>query len=231
MKDKILEGLNPQQKAAVEHLGSPLFVSAGAGSGKTKVLTHKIAYLVKEKGLRPHRILAITFTKKAANEMLDRIVRILAIKPMWISTFHSFCVKVLREDVHKLGKLFNRSFVIYDTTDSLRVLKDILKRFNIDTKESGDARDVISKAKQSYRSSIFDYISALPYPASSYADVAEAYREALERSNAMDYDDLIYFAVELLSTNPEIRAKWQGRFDHILIDEFQDTNDIQFSLI
>ena len=231
MKDKILEGLNPQQRAAVEYLGTPLFVSAGAGSGKTKVLTQKIAYLVKEKGLRPHRILAITFTKKAANEMLERIVKMLSIRPMWISTFHSFCVKVLREDVHKLGRMFDKRFVIYDTGDSLKVLKDIMKRFSIDTKEAGDARDVISKAKQGYRSSIFDYISALAYPASGYADVAEEYRKALERSNAMDYDDLIYFAVELLSTHPETRIKWQEKFDYMLIDEFQDTNDIQFSLI
>ncbi|OHE57805.1 MAG: hypothetical protein A2Z47_01405 [Thermodesulfovibrio sp. RBG_19FT_COMBO_42_12] len=227
----ILKGLNPQQKSAVEYFDSPLFVSAGAGSGKTKVLTHKIAYLVKEKGIRPHRILAITFTKKAANEMAGRVERMLSIKPMWISTFHSFCVKVLREDVHMLGRSFDRRFVIYDTGDSLKVMRDIMKRFNRKTKEADEARDVISKAKQAYRSSIFDYISALPYPASSYAEVAGEYQKALERSNAMDYDDIIYFAVELLSASPETRRKWQGRFDYLMIDEFQDTNDIQFSLI
>ena len=231
MKDMILKGLNPQQKSAVEYLDSPLFVSAGAGSGKTKVLTHKIAYLVKEKGIRPRRILAITFTKKAANEMAGRVERMLSIKPMWISTFHSFCVKVLREDAHILGRSFDRRFVIYDTGDSLKVMRDIMKRFNRKTKEADEARDVISKAKQAYRSSIFDYISALPYPASSYAEVAVEYQKALERSNAMDYDDLIYFAVELLSASPETRRKWQGRFDYLMIDEFQDTNDIQFSLI
>jgi DNA helicase-2/ATP-dependent DNA helicase PcrA len=231
MKDMILRGLNPQQKSAVEYLDSPLFVSAGAGSGKTKVLTHKIAYLVKEKGIRPHRILAITFTKKAASEMAGRVEKMLSIKPMWISTFHSFCVKVLREDVHMLGRSFDRRFVIYDTGDSLKVMKDIMKRFNRKTKEADEARDVISKAKQAYRSSIFDHIAALPYPASSYAEVAWEYQKALERSNAMDYDDLIYFAVELLSASPETRRKWQGRFDYLMIDEFQDTNDIQFSLI
>ena len=231
MKDMILKGLNPQQKSAVEYFDSPLFVSAGAGSGKTKVLTHKIAYLVKEKGIRPHRIFAITFTKKAANEMAGRVERMLSIKPMWISTFHSFCVKVLREDVHMLGRSFDRRFVIYDTGDSLKVMRDIMKRFNRKTKEADEARDVISKAKQAYRSSIFDYISALPYPASSYAEVAGEYQKALERSDAMDYDDIIYFAVELLSASPETRRKWQGRFDYLMIDEFQDTNDIQFSLI
>ena len=230
-KDMILEGLNPQQKAAVEYLGSPLFVSAGAGSGKTKVLTHKIAYLVKAKGIRPNRILAITFTKKAANEMAERIVKMLSIKPMWISTFHSFCVKVLREDVQILGRSFSRGFVIYDTGDSLKVLKNILKRYNRETKEAGDARDIISRAKQAYRSSIFDHIAALPYPASTYAEVAEEYQKDLERSNAMDYDDLIFFAVGILAASPETRTKWQERFDYLMIDEFQDTNDIQFSLI
>ena len=231
MKDMILKGLNPQQKYAVEYFDSPIFVSAGAGSGKTKVLTHKIAYLVKEKAIRLHRILAITFTKKAANEMAGRVEKMLSIKPKWISTFHSFCVKVLREDVHMLGRSFDRRFIIYDTGDSLKVMKDIIKRFNREIKEADEARDVISKAKQAYRSSIFDHISALPYPGSSYAEVAGEYQKALERSNAMDYDDLIYFAVELLSTSPETRRKWQGRFDYLLIDEFQDTNDIQFSLI
>jgi DNA helicase-2/ATP-dependent DNA helicase PcrA len=231
MKDLILKGLNPQQKAAVEYFGSPLFVSAGAGSGKTKVLTQKIAYLVKEKDIRPNRILAITFTKKAANEMAERIAKMLTIKPKWISTFHSFCVKVLREDIHMLRRSFDRRFVIYDTSDSLKLIKDILKRFSRETKEADEARDIISKAKQSFRSSIFDHIAALPYPASTYVEVAEEYQKDLERSNAMDYDDLIYFAVELLSGYPETRTKWQERFDHLLIDEFQDTNDIQFSLI
>jgi DNA helicase-2/ATP-dependent DNA helicase PcrA len=231
MKDMILKGLNPQQKSAVEYLDSPLFVSAGAGSGKTKVLTHKIAYLVKENGIRPHRILAITFTKKAANEMAGRVEKMLSIKPLWISTFHSFCVKVLREDVHILERAFDRRFVIYDTGDSLKVLKDIMKKFNIETREADGARDVISKAKQTYRSSIFDHIASLPYPASSYAEVAGEYQKVLERSNAMDYDDLIYFAVGLLSVSPETKKKWQERFDYLMIDEFQDTNDIQFSLI
>lgn len=231
MKDMILQGLNPQQKAAVECFGSPLFVSAGAGSGKTKVLTHKIAYLVEEKGIRPHRILAITFTKKAANEMAERIGKMLSIKPKWISTFHSFCVKVLREDVHMLGRSFDRRFVIYDTGDSLKLLKDIMKRFGMETKEAGKAHEVISKAKQAYRKSILDYIADLPYPASSYDKVAEEYQKDLARSNAMDYDDLIYLTVELLSAHPETRAKWQERFNYLLIDEFQDTNDIQFSLI
>lgn len=227
----ILQGLNPQQRAAVEYLDSPIFLSAGAGSGKTKVLTHKIAYLVKEKGMTPSRILAITFTKKAANEMAERVERMLAVKPRWISTFHSFTVKVLREDIRALGRAFDGRFVIYDTSDSTKLIKDILRRFNREPKDAEAAREVISKAKQEYRSSIFDYIAGLPYPASSFAEVAREYQKDLERSNAMDYDDLLYFAVELLTASAEARKKWQERFDYLMIDEFQDTNDIQFALI
>jgi DNA helicase-2/ATP-dependent DNA helicase PcrA len=227
----MLKGLNPQQKAAVEYLDSPLFLSAGAGSGKTKVLTHKLAYLVKEKGVRPHRILAITFTKKAANEMAERVERMLSIKPRWISTFHSFCVKVLREDIHALGMPFDRRFVIYDESDSIKVLKELLKKRNLDPREAQAAKDVISRAKQEYRNSIFDYIRSLPYPASSYAEPTKEYQDELARSNAMDYDDLLYFTVHLLSVSPEARKKWRESFDYLMIDEFQDTNDIQFQLI
>jgi DNA helicase II / ATP-dependent DNA helicase PcrA len=227
----ILEGLNAQQRAAVEYFDSPLFVSAGAGSGKTKVLTHKIAYLVTVKGVRLHRILAITFTKKAAQEMAGRIEKMLAVSPRWISTFHSFCVKVLREDVHLLGRSFDRNFVIYDTQDSLKVAKNILKTCNADAREADKLRELISKAKQTFRSGIFDYIRSMPYPASSYADVAAEYQKELERSNAMDYDDLIFLTVELLSSFPGARQKWQERFDYLMIDEFQDTNDIQFQLV
>jgi DNA helicase-2/ATP-dependent DNA helicase PcrA len=227
----MLKGLNPQQKAAVQYLDSPLFLSAGAGSGKTKVLTHKIAYLVKEKAIKAHRILAITFTKKAANEMAERVEKMLGIKPRWISTFHSFCVKILREDVHTLGLPFDRRFVIYDEDDSIKVLKDVLKRQNRDRKEAVIAREVISKAKQEYRGSIIDHIKALPYPASSFAETAREYLGDLERSNAMDYDDLLYFTVHLLYSSPEVRKKWQEKFDYLMIDEFQDTNDIQFLLI
>jgi DNA helicase-2/ATP-dependent DNA helicase PcrA len=227
----MLKGLNPQQKAAVEYLDTPLFLSAGAGSGKTKVLTHKIAYLVKEKGVRPHRILAITFTKKAAGEMAERIERMLDIKPKWISTFHSFCVKVLREDVPALSLPFDGRFVIYDQDDTLKLLKEILKRQNREPKEVQSVREIISKAKQEYRGSIVDHIKALPYPASSFAETAKEYQAELERSNAMDYDDLLYFTVQLLYSSPEVRKKWQERFDYLMIDEFQDTNDIQFLLI
>jgi len=229
--NKMLNGLNQEQKAAVEHFGSPLLLLAGAGSGKTKVLTHKIGYLIREKGIKPHRILAITFTKKAAQEMAGRVERMLAIKPRSISTFHSFCVRVLREDIASLGRNFDRKFIIYDQMDSKRALKDILKRFNLDSKEAEDAQRTISKAKQAYRSNIVEYISSLSFPRNHYAEVAEAYHRDLERSNALDYDDLIHYTTHLFVTRPETLAKWQDRYDFFMVDEFQDTNEIQYSLI
>jgi DNA helicase-2/ATP-dependent DNA helicase PcrA len=227
----MLKGLNQEQKAAVEHFGSPLLLLAGAGSGKTKVLTHKIGYLIKEKGIRPHRILAITFTKKAAQEMAGRVERMLAIKPRSVSTFHSFCVRVLREDIASLGRNFDRKFIIYDQTDSKKTLKELLKRFNLDPREADDAQKTLSKAKQTYRDNIVEYISSLPFPQNEYAEVAGAYQRELEQSNALDYDDLIHFATHLFVQRPEVLGKWQDRYDFIMVDEFQDTNEIQYSLI
>ena len=228
----MLKGLNQEQKAAVEHFGSPLLLLAGAGSGKTKVLTHKIGYLIRDKGIKPHRILAITFTKKAAQEMAGRVERMLAIKPRSVSTFHSFCVRVLREDIAALGRNFDKNFIIYDQTDSKKTVKDILKRLNLDPKETDAAQKTISKAKQAYRGgNIVEHIAALPYPQNQHAEVASAYGRDLEQSNALDYDDLIYYTSHLLVTRPEARGKWQDRYDFFMVDEFQDTNEIQYSLI
>ncbi len=227
----ILDGLNPQQREAVEHFGSPLLVLAGAGSGKTKVITHKIAWLVKEKGIKADRILAITFTRKAAREMQERVEHILGIRPKWISTFHAFCVRVLRENIADLERSFDRRFNIYDEKDSLKVLKDVLRNLNRDIKNAETAKAIISKAKQEYRDNITGYIAGLPYPASAYAQVAEKYQAELEQSNAMDYDDLIYFVVHLFIKKPGVRKRWQDHFDYILVDEYQDTNKIQYLLI
>ncbi|MBF0558206.1 MAG: UvrD-helicase domain-containing protein [Nitrospirae bacterium] len=227
----ILDGLNPQQREAVVHFGSPLLVLAGAGSGKTKVITHKIAWLVKEKGIKANRILAITFTKKAAAEMQERVEHLLGSRPKWISTFHAFCVRVLRENIADLEKGFDRRFNIYDEHDSNKLLKDVLRNMNMDIKNAEAAKSVISKAKQEYRDNIIDYIAGLPYPASAYARAAEQYAAILQQSNAMDYDDLIYFVVDLLFKKPHIRKLWQERFDYILVDEYQDTNKIQYLLI
>ncbi|MHB8880291.1 MAG: ATP-dependent helicase [Thermodesulfovibrionales bacterium] len=227
----MVKGLNQAQKAAVEHFGSPLLLLAGAGSGKTKVLTHKIGYLIREKGIRPHRILAITFTKKAAQEMAGRVETMLAIKPRSVSTFHSFCVRVLREDIASLGRNFDQRFIIYDQTDSKKTLKDILKRFNLDPKEADDAQKIISKAKQTYRDNMVEYISSLPYPQNQYAEVANVYQRVLEQSNALDYDDLIHYTTQLFVTSAATLGKWQDRYDFVMVDEFQDTNEIQYSLI
>jgi DNA helicase II / ATP-dependent DNA helicase PcrA len=227
----ITDGLNIQQKEAVEHFGSPLLVLAGAGSGKTKVITHKIAWLIQKKGIKPNRILAITFTKKAAREMQERVEKLLSVKPRWISTFHSFCARLLREDIGALGRAYNGNFAIYDEHDSRKLLKDVLTRAGLDPKLIDAAKDVISKAKQSYRANIVDYIAGLPYPQSAYAPVAAQYLEDMEKSNALDYDDLIYLAVALLAGKEDIRVRWQDRFDYILVDEYQDTNKIQYMLI
>jgi DNA helicase-2/ATP-dependent DNA helicase PcrA len=227
----IVSGLNEQQRAAVEHFGSPLLVLAGAGSGKTKVITHKIAWLIREKGIRPSRILAITFTKKAAKEMQERVEKLLGKRPRWISTFHAFCVRVLRESIEALGRGYNRTFAIYDEHDSLKLLKEILKEAGMDLKHADAARSIISKAKQEYRGDIVDYIASLPYPTSAYAPVAARYLAGMEQSNALDYDDLIYLTVDLLSRHPDVRELWTGRFDYILVDEYQDTNKIQYLLI
>ena len=227
----ITDGLNRQQKEAVEHFGSPLLVLAGAGSGKTRVITTKIAWLIKEKGIRANRILAITFTKKAAREMQERVERLLSVKPKWISTFHSFCVRVLRENIAALERKYDKNFAIYDEHDSIKVIKDILREGGMDVKHADAAKGVISKAKQNYRSDIVDYIGSLPYPMSSFAPVAAQYLIEMEKSNALDYDDIIYLAVDLFSKKPDIRRYWQERFDYILVDEYQDTNKIQYLLI
>jgi DNA helicase-2/ATP-dependent DNA helicase PcrA len=227
----ITDGLNKQQKEAVEHFGSPLLVLAGAGSGKTKVITTKIAWLIKEKGIRPNRVLAITFTKKAAREMQERVERLLSVKPKWISTFHSFCVRILRENIAALERNYNKTFAIYDEHDSIKVIKDILREGGMDIKHADAAKGVISKAKQDYRGDIIDYIAGLPYPMSGFAPVAAQYLAEMEKSNALDYDDIIYLAVDLLSRKPDLRRHWQERFDYILVDEYQDTNKIQYMLI
>ncbi|MGC2064497.1 MAG: ATP-dependent helicase [Thermodesulfovibrionales bacterium] len=227
----MLTGLNKAQKAAVEHFGSPLLLLAGAGSGKTRVLTHKIGYLIREKGFRPHRILAITFTKKAAQEMAGRVEKMLAIKPRSVSTFHSFCVRVLREDIAALGKNFDARFVIYDQTDSRKTLKEILTRLSLDPKEADEVKGIVSDAKQAYRDNIVQYIASLPYPRDQYAEVAAIYQRYLEQSNALDYDDLIYYTTDLFVNRPEVLGKWQDRYDFFMVDEFQDTNEIQYTLI
>ncbi|HHV11318.1 MAG TPA: DNA helicase PcrA [Clostridiales bacterium] len=230
----IYDKLNPEQKRAVLHGKGPLLILAGAGSGKTRVLTHRIAYLIEERGVNPWNILAITFTNKAAKEMRERVDRLVGFgsEDIWVSTFHSTCVRILRRFADTIG--YSRSFTIYDTDDSKTLMRDICKYLNIDTKKMNERSilSVISKAKD-------ELISPEEFERTSYGDItrnkyAKAYLEyqkRLKASNAMDFDDLICKTVELFQTNQEALSYYQHRFRYIMVDEYQDTNTAQFHFI
>ncbi|MBF0328779.1 MAG: UvrD-helicase domain-containing protein [Nitrospirae bacterium] len=226
----ILDSLNLHQKEAVLHNDGPLLVIAGAGSGKTKVITHKIAHLVQEHKTNPNRILAITFTKKAAEEMLSRVSQMLHMRPRWISTFHSFCVKILRQEIEHLGQGYTKNFVIYDESDTSKIIKDAIKKFSMKDTKAAHVRRVISLAKQTLRESIYDYINSMPFPDRLIANVYKEYQGVLNSSNALDYDDIIYITTQILNRDGKILAKWKSHFDALLIDEYQDTNPIQNTL-
>ncbi len=230
----IYETLNPMQQEAVYHTEGPLLILAGAGSGKTRVLTHRIAYLIDEKGVNPWNILAITFTNKAAGEMRERVDDIVGFgsEQIWVSTFHSACVRILRRFADFLG--YERNFVIYDTDDSKSVIKEICKRLNIDTKIHKERAllSAISAAKN-------EMISASEYGLNAAGDfgkqrIAEVYREyekVLLKNNAMDFDDLLVKTVEVLRNHEDARNYYQERFKYIMVDEYQDTNTVQFRLV
>ncbi|WP_297457101.1 UvrD-helicase domain-containing protein [Persephonella sp.] len=227
---EILEGLNPQQKEAVEYFSSPLLVLAGAGSGKTRVITHKIMYLVEKFGIPVNRILAITFTNKAANEMKERVVKALDLQnePEWITTFHSLSAKILRIEAQHIG--YKNDFVIYDEEDSKKVLKDVIKELDLDSEVYKPERlkNIISQIKQNLDESILDfYAFTMPHLPKIY----QKYQEHLAFSNAMDFDDLLLNVVKLFKENPEILKKWQEKFDYILVDEYQDTNLVQHEIL
>jgi DNA helicase-2/ATP-dependent DNA helicase PcrA len=227
---KILEGLNEEQKKAVLHFSSPLLVLAGAGSGKTRVITHKIMYLVEKLSIPVDRILAITFTNKAASEMKERVVNALSLEeePRWITTFHSLSAKILRTDAEHIG--YNRDFIIYDEEDSKKAIKDVIKELDIDNEiyKPEKVKNVISQIKQNLDESVLEfYAFTLPHLPKIY----EKYNEHLAFSNAMDFDDLLLNVVKLFRENPEILKKWQDRFDYILVDEYQDTNLVQHEIL
>ena len=229
----LLDGLNPAQEAAVTHLGGPLLVLAGAGSGKTRVLTRRIAWLIQEQGASPFSILAITFTNKAADEMKARVGTLVGpvAQKMWVSTFHSACVRILRRDADAIG--FPSSFTIYDQADAVRLTGYVLRDLNIDTKKM-PPRSVhaqISAAKNDYV-----LVDAYADRAGSYTErkLAEVYREyqaRLLRAGAMDFDDILLNAVELFRRHPDVLAHYRQRFEHVLVDEYQDTNKVQNSLV
>ena len=233
LTDRLLNGMNPPQAEAVKATEGPLLIMAGAGSGKTRVLTHRIAYLMVEKGVNPYNILAITFTNKAAREMKDRIGNILGgvADEIWISTFHSMCVRILRRDIDRIG--FTRNFTILDTTDQLSVIKSILKDKNIDPKKF-DPRSIlgsISSAKNELKTTEEFSKEAGSYYDNVVSDVYEEYQKRLRKNQALDFDDLIMTTIQLFQRVPEVLEFYQRKFQYIHVDEYQDTNRAQYMLV
>ncbi len=228
-----LEGLNDRQKEAVLHHEGPLLIMAGAGSGKTRVITHKIAYLIKEKNIFPGNILAITFTNKAAGEMKDRVAKLLDtnVDTMWMGTFHAICVRILRRDIHKIG--YDRSFSIYDRDDQITLIRECIKELNVD-KELFKERSILAQISK-FKDEQIDpdkYINENygDYYNRNVGELYALYQKKLKKYNALDFDDLIIKAVELLMAEKEIREYYQNRFQYVFVDEYQDTNKIQYSL-
>ncbi len=231
--DPLLEGLNPEQQKAVAHAGSPLLVVAGAGSGKTRVLTRRIAYIMARREVRPYEILAITFTNKAAGEMKERVADLVGpiAKSMWVSTFHSSCVRMLRQEVERLG--YSSSFSIYDSADSQKLISRVMETLNLDAKRypARQFQHLISNAKNELQTP-YEYLSkATNQFETIVADVYTMYEKRLQQANAMDFDDLIMKTVQVLQKHPEAKARFRSRFRHILVDEYQDTNHAQYVLI
>lgn len=230
----IYDTLNKEQKEAVLQTEGPLLLLAGAGSGKTRVLTHRIAYLIDEMGVKPWNILAITFTNKAAGEMRERVDNLVGFgaDQIWVSTFHSACVRILRRHIDRLG--FENGFTIYDTDDQKTVIKAICKSLNIDTKAYKERAimGVISSAKDELVDVREYELNAVgDFAKSVYAKVYREYQETLKKNNALDFDDIIVKTVELFKNCPEVLDTYQERFRYIMVDEYQDTNTAQFELV
>ena len=230
----IYDTLNTEQREAVFHTEGPVLILAGAGSGKTRVLTHRIAYLIEEKGVNPWNIMAITFTNKAAGEMRERVDKIVGFgaESIWVSTFHSSCVRMLRRFIDRLG--YDTNFTIYDADDQKTLMKDICKRLNIDTKVYKEKAILaaISSAKD-------ELISPEEYELQNMADFSKKkvilaykeYQKELKKNNALDFDDLIVKTVELFQSCPDVLEYFQERFRYIMVDEYQDTNTAQFKFV
>jgi DNA helicase-2/ATP-dependent DNA helicase PcrA len=223
------------QREAVQHTEGPLLILSGAGSGKTRVITHRVAYLIKHHHISPFRILAVTFTNKAANEMKERLDRLVGegmSKNLWVATFHATCARILRRDIEQLDG-FTRNFTIYDKGEQVTVVKDILRQLGLDDKQYSprSIHDLIGKAKN-------DFIKP-----STYADTVEGfyekivarvypeYQDTLRKNNALDFDDLLNFTVELFRNYPDVLEYYQKKFEHVLVDEYQDTNQCQYELV
>ena len=229
----LLDGLNPQQRAAVVHAGGPLLIVAGAGSGKTRVLTHRIGYLLAERNVRPSEILAITFTNKAAGEMKERVGQLVgaASRAMWVSTFHSACVRILRSEAKRLG--FGSSFSIYDSADSQRLLTLVSRDLDLDSKRFTPR--MLAAAISNLKNELIDWETARSQASNAIekevAEVYANYQQRLRQANALDFDDLIGTTVDLLRAFPDVAEHYRRRFRHILVDEYQDTNHAQYALV
>ncbi|MGH8911918.1 MAG: DNA helicase PcrA [Acidimicrobiia bacterium] len=229
----LFEGLNPAQREAVAATEGPLLVVAGAGSGKTRVLTHRIAHLIRDRRMRPEQILAITFTNKAANEMRERVAGLVGgvRRSMWVSTFHSACVRILRAEAHRLG--YRSGFSIYDEADSVRLMTQVVKDLDLDTKRfpPRTVKATISNAKNE----LIDYETFTAAGDGFYheqvSDMYRLYQQRLLEASAMDFDDLLMITVELLGAFPDVARQYQERFRYVHVDEYQDTNKAQYVLV
>ena len=230
----IYDTLNKEKKEAELHTEGPLLLLAGAGSGKTRVLTHRVAYLIDEMGVNPWNILAITFTNKAAQEMRERVDQIAGFgaDQVWVATFPATCMRILRRHIDRLG--YDSNFTIYDTDDQKSVIKQVCKRLNIDTKmykertllsEISSAKDELVDVRE------FEVKSVGDYKKSVIAKVYREYQETLKKSNALDFDDLLLKTVQLFQTQRDVLEYYQERFRYIMVDEYQDTNGVQFELV
>ena len=233
IQNKLLDGMNPGQKEAVAYTEGPLLIMAGAGSGKTRVLTHRIAYLIDEKGVNPWNILAITFTNKAAKEMKERVGRLMETggDSVWVSTFHSMCVRMLRRDIDRIG--YNKAFTISDPGDQQTLMKRIMKEQNIDPKkynprailsEISNAKNELMTA-EAYRESASSFFEKL------VADCYDQYQRELRRNQSVDFDDLIMLTIRLFEESEETLHYYQNKFHYIHVDEYQDTNTAQYTLV
>ena len=230
----VYDTLNKPQKEAVFHTEGPLLILAGAGSGKTRVLTHGIAYLIEEKGVNPWNILAITFTNKAAEEMRQRVDSLVGIgaESIWVSTFHSMCVRILRRYIDRLG--YDNRFTIYDTDDQKTLMKEVCRKTDIDTKRFKERMllSVISSAKnEMILPEEFELNAGGDFVQLKIAKVYKEYEAQMRANNALDFDDLLVKTVQLLETQPDVRENYQERFRYIMVDEYQDTNTVQFRLV
>lgn len=237
--ENILENLNREQKEAVQTTAGPLLILAGAGSGKTKVLTSRIAYLI-QNGVRPRNILAVTFTNKAAKEMKERLGNILGestVKYMWVGTFHGICGRILRENIDRYsfqsGKKLDKNFTIYDDNDTNAVIKQAVKKLNLDDKiyQPKLVKSIISNAKNKMQDAYTFATFARDFKSQKIASIFEEYENTLNNNNAIDFDDMLMLTVKLLEQNPEVRQEYYDRFQHILVDEYQDTNLAQYKLV